>query len=334
MTPMPAALSVLLLACAPLRAAAPRPDWVTGESAAYPKAAYLVGVAEGPTQDRAGDKARAEISKIFGVTLTARTQVSASATIEAGRSSESQYVSDDVRSATGKFLEGVEVVDSWQDGEGAFYSLAVLNREHALKVLADKLAEVDRVFKESSSDLERAEGKFAALRAALKMQRAAKLRRQLNNDYRILSPDGKGLPAADSAHDDLERARRAVAAVTVSVAAAGDEAESVAARVVDSLGVYGIKTVEQAGRPDVLIELSSEGRRLPIENLTWFTARGRLKVKMSYGSTGEVFKRFEQSGDVSVGSPGACVRVCLTRLATRAAGSAYQVLTSPSTLDD
>jgi len=334
MSPIHAVFSLLILAASALRAATPQPDWLTGESAAYPRSAYLVGVGEAPSQDKAGDKARAEISKIFGVKLTAQTQVSASATMEGGRSSESQYVSDDVRSVTGKFLEGVEVVDSWKDGEGSFHSLAVLNRAHALKVLADKLAEVDRVFKESASDLAKAEGKFAALRAALKMQRAAKLRRQLNNDYRLLAADGKGLPAADSAHDDLGRARKAVAAVTVSVTAAGVEAESVASRMVDSLSVYGLKTVEQSGKPDVLIELSGEGRRLPIENLTWFTARGRLSVKMSYGSTGEVFKRFEESGEVSASSSRTCVRVALTRLASRAADTAYLVLTSPSTLDD
>ena len=128
--------------------------------------------------------------------------------------------------------------------------------------------------------------------------------------------------------------RRAVAAVTVSVAADGDEAQSVAARMVDGLGVYGLKTVEQSSQPDVLIELSGEGRRLPIENLTWFTARGKLSVKMSYGSTGEVFKRFEESGEVSAGSPRTCVRVVLTRLASRAADTAYTVLTTASALDD
>lgn len=327
-------LAFLILTASALLAATPQPDWVTGESAAYPKAAYLVGVGEAPSQDKAGDKARAEISKIFGVKMTAQTQVSASAVIEAGRSSESQYVSDDVRSVTGKFLEGVEVVDSWRDAEGSFHALAVLDRVHALKVLADKIAEVDRVFKDSASDLARSEGKFAALRAALKMQRAAKLRRELNNDYRLLAADGKGLPAAETAHDDLDRARKAVAAVTVSVTAAGVEAESVAARMVDSLSVYGLRTVEQSAAPDVLIELSGEGRRLPIENLTWFTARGKLSVKMSYGSTGEVFKRFEESGDVSAGSPRACLRVALTRLSSRAADTAYTVLTSPSALDD
>jgi len=327
------AFALLFLSAAGLAAAA-KPDWLSGDAAAYPKSAYVLGIGEGPTQDKAADKARAEIAKVFGTALTANTVVNASASIDASGSSESQYVSDDVRTSTAKFLEDVEVAQYWTDETGSVHALAVLDRGHALKTLADKIAEIDRDFSANAADLDKAEGKFSALRAALKLQQGAKSRRRLNADYRILNPDGKGVPAADSAHEALSRARRAVSALTVSVAASGEHAERMGARMIDALGYYGLKAVERGGKPDVVIELQGAAQPLPIENLTWFSAQGTVSVKMSYGSTGEVFKRFDESGEGSSGDPGQAVPAALIRLTDRAAVRAYQVLTSPTTLDD
>ncbi|MFI5345268.1 MAG: LPP20 family lipoprotein [Elusimicrobiota bacterium] len=324
----------LLLLPAALLAAPAKPDWLSGDSSSYPKSAYILGIGEGPTQEKAGDRARAEIAKVFGVELTAKSIINESASTDAAGSSESQYVSNDVRTSTAKFMENVEAVQYWTDESGAVHALAALNRAHALTTLGDRIAEIDRDFEANSADLDKAEGKFAAMRAALKLQSGAKIRRRLNEDYRILNPDGKGIPAAEDAHEVLTRARRAVSALTVSVTGAGASAGRLRSRMVDALEHYGLKAVESGQAPDVLIEISGAARPLPIENLTWFLARGTVSVKMSYGSTGEVFKRFDESGEGSSGDPADSVPAALTILTDRAAVHAYQVLTSPTTLDD
>ena len=129
-----------LLLSASAAYADPKPDWMSGDSPAYPKSAYMIGLGESSSQDKAADKARAENANAFGVVMTAKTQVSASEIGDGKSSSVSQSVSDDVRTSTAKFLDGVEVVQYWRDDEGYYHALAVLNRQHNLNVLAEKLA--------------------------------------------------------------------------------------------------------------------------------------------------------------------------------------------------
>ena len=135
-----------------LASAQDKPDWLTGASASYPKSVYLTGVGEGPSQAKAADKARAEVAKGFGVSLTAQSRVAASETSSGDSSSSWQEVSDDVRVSTQKVLDGVEIVANWQGPEN-WYAFAVLNREHNLKIFKDKLDESDREGKEQSEEL-------------------------------------------------------------------------------------------------------------------------------------------------------------------------------------
>lgn len=322
--------AVLLLLPALCRAEE-RPDWLSGVSAAYPKAAYIIGVGEGYSQEKAADKARTEIAKAFGVVLTAKSEVSAR---EGSDGTSSQSVSDEVRSSTAKFLDGVEVVSYWRDEEGAHHALAVLDRIHNLKVMSDKLAEIDKAQPEDAAAMEKAEGKFAKLRIALRLLKDGKNRRRINENYRVLNPEGKGIPAPDSSRETLSLARKAVTSVTVSIEASGENAKRVTSRMAASLGAYGLKTVEAATNPDVLIAVKGEGEMLRPENLMWYWAKGSLSVSMSYGSTGEVFKRFEESGQDAARNPGQAVETVLASLADRAGDHAFQVLTSPLALDD
>jgi len=99
---------ILVLVC-PWPGAAERPDWVSGTSSAYPKSAYLIGVGQGPSQEKAADKARAEIAKGLSLTVTAKTQATAQETSYGAESSFTQTVADDVRTSTAKVLDGVRI---------------------------------------------------------------------------------------------------------------------------------------------------------------------------------------------------------------------------------
>lgn len=324
----------LLLALSALLHAEPRPDWMSGDSASYPKSAYLIGLGEASTQEKAADKARAEIAKAFGVKLSAKTEVAAKEIADKSGSSYSESVSDEVRTSAARVLDGVEVVSYWRDDEGYHHALAVLNRAHNLKVLADKLAELDKTFAGDSESLGKAEGKFARLRLGLSLLKTIKNRRRANENYRILNPEGKGIPPPAAVSEVGAAARKAVSSVTVSVTAAGDESERVAARVVDGLANYGLKAVEAATTPDVLVELQGSGERLPAENLLWFWARGSMKVTLKHGATGEVFKRFTETGQESARDPQYSVSAVMTALADRSADGVYAALTSGNALDD
>jgi predicted 3-demethylubiquinone-9 3-methyltransferase (glyoxalase superfamily) len=312
-----------------------RPDWMSGRSAAYPRSAYLTGLGQGPTQADAADRARAELAKRFGVSLSA---VSRTAAVEAGSgdsSSSWQEVSDEVKTSVRKVLDGVEVAAYWQ-GPESWHAFAVLDRAHSLQVFADRLAEIDRSWEELCAELSRAEGKFARLRPALRLRRLAQDRRRLNADYRILKPDGKGVPAPASYQDALSRARKAVSAVTVAVEVTGRDGRRLTSRLMDALSATGLKVVEKAGaaRPDIVVESEAEGTPLPPENLTWYWARGSIMTRLSYGSTGEVFSRFEEAGQDAAGDPGTAVDLTLRALAERTAAHVFSAATSAELADD
>lgn len=327
-------LAVLLPAPLPARAEAP-PDWVSASSPDYPKAAYLTGVGEGPTQDKAADKARAEIAKVFSLEVRARTQSSAREVSDGAVSTYSQDVSDEVRTFTAKVVDGIEIARRWRAEDGTHYALAVLDRAHALKVIGDKISAGDKEFAELSERLGKTEGKFSRIRLALRLVALGKARRRFNADYRFLNPEGKGVEAPAAYPDALASARKAVSAVTVQVDAQGVSAPRVTTRLIDALSAYGLRATEKGGRaPDVLVSAVADGRGLRPENLTWFRAKGSLTVKMSYGATGEAITSFEEAGTGASGDPGTAVGATLAGLSDKAAGRVFKVLVSGDLLDD
>lgn len=330
-----ALLLSLFLASPSAYAADAKPDWLSGQSAQYPKSAYIIGVGQAENRDKAADRARAELAKVFSVNVEATGRSYMESVSDGRAESSSQFASDEVKSSTRKVLDGVEVPDYWEDGQGGVYALAVLDRVHSLKVFKDKLDEMDKDFAEARERMDKADGKFGKLKLALKLMRLAKTRRRVNADYRILNPDGTGLPAPEGQSEALGLARKAIAAVTVSVEAAGDEAGRAASRIIDGLSAYGLKVVERSDNPaDVVVEAKTSADPLPSDNLTWYWARGSILVKMSYGSTGEVFTRFEEAGQDAARDPSSSVGVVLASLSDKTAGHVFKVLTSNDVLDD
>jgi hypothetical protein len=327
-------LAILALAGAPARAAG-LPDWVSGSAADYPKAAFLSGVGEGPTQEKAADKARAEIAKTFSLEIQSVSQSSAREVTDGVKTSFSQDVSEDVRAVTAKVIEGVEIAKYARDEEGVHYALAVLDRGHSLSVFRDRLAADDKEFVELSGRLAGLQGKFARVKIALKLVGLGKARRRLNADYRLLNPSGTGIEAPPGYPDGLAAARAAVAAVTVQVDVKGVNGARVASRFIDALSAYGLRATEKTDRkPDILVESEGSGRNLRAENLTWFRAEGSLATKISYGSTGEVITRFETAGTGSSGDPRSAVGATLASLSEKAAARVFKLIVSGDLLDD
>lgn len=327
-------LLLTVLAAATARAET-APAWVSGNSPDYPKAAFLSGVGEGSTQEKAADKARAEIAKIFSLEIKAETSASASEVSSGGKSTFSQEVSEDVKTYTARIVDGVEIPRTWKSDSGTHYALAVLDRGHSMKVIGDKIADGDNEFADLAERLAKTEGKFSRIRIALKLVGLGKSRRRYNADYRFLNPEGRGIDAPANAPEVLSAARRSVSSVTVQVEVEGVNSERVRTRFIDALTVYGLRVTEKGGRaPDVLVSAVGDGRRLRADNLTWFNAEGSLRVKMSYGATGEVITSFEESGVGSSGDPSTAVGKTLSTLSVKSAARVFKIIVSGNLLDE
>jgi hypothetical protein len=316
-------MTLLGLALAAHVWAAEKPDWLSGRSANYPAARFVTGVAQASGADKAADKARTEVAKAFGVSLYARTETSER---ESSSGGYRQDVSDEVFATTSKVLDGVEIAERWQDEGGTHYALAVLDREHSLKVMADKLAELDAQFVKLAGELAGIEGRWQKLGRSLKILDNVRARKELNADYRVLNPEGKGIAAPDKAADAVALAKAALAEITVRVESKGEESELVAERLREKLQRHGLKVKSRAEEPDLLIVARSEGRALPAENLLWLWAEARLNVALLHD--GEELERFGFSGQAAARDPEDALRQALRSLSDKAAAQSYRLLLS------
>lgn len=158
-----------------------RPVWVNNKDE-FCKANQLCAVGEGAGPMAADANARKEMSKIF------ETKVKSSSTfITTGEST----LKDDVVSGESKddyyqrleetseqLLKGVEIVQKYE-GDDAIFSLAVLNKSRAAKLLKSEMQELDKEIRAYYKD-----GRRHSLFKALKL---FKIRNNLNARYEFLS---------------------------------------------------------------------------------------------------------------------------------------------------
>ncbi len=334
-TPAMIAASLLCLALFPAWAgAAERPSWVKDPSSDYPRATYLTGVGEGPTSEKAADNARAELAKSISLSVQTKSRSSISETSNGRASSSSQEVSDEVRTSTAKVLDGVEIARFWE-GPRSHFALAVLDRTRSLKILRDRLSEMDSESRALAESLPRTEGKFARLKSALRLTDLIRSRRRINGDYRVLNPEGQGVAAPPEAAAAAGEARKAAAALTLRVEAEGEQGETVAVRIIDGLASRGLRASQGGtGTPDLLIEARARGQALPPEDLTWYWAKGSVTVRVLRGSTGEVVTSFETTGQDAARDPGSSVDAVLASLSDKTAARLFAFIVSGDILDD
>jgi len=169
-----------------------KPDWIERESAQWPREMYVLGVGSGDERAMAEDRARAEIARVFTThvssALAANAAESSVRTDRTATRTEQISVSEETRSTTDKVLEGVEIVQVWQDPVSRqVYALAALDRQHAAARLDARLGAVER----SASPLRARLGapdRAAALAAALRLLRLERDRRALEGELGIVAP--------------------------------------------------------------------------------------------------------------------------------------------------
>ena len=122
-----------------------------------------------------------------------------------------------------------------------------------MKILRDRLSEMDSESRALAESLPRTEGKFARLKSALQADRPDPPRRRINGDYRVLNPEGQGVAAPPEAAAAAGEARKAAAALTLRVEAEGEQGETVAVRIIDGLASRGLRASQGGtGTPDLL----------------------------------------------------------------------------------
>lgn len=171
------------------------PDWTSGSSELYPAQNYLTGVGTGASRVEADDRARAEIAKIFNVRIEATDSSYESEWLNrSGDSSSNEYqqsLEARVTATSDKLLSGVQIAESWHDEKNrVYYSIAVLDRIKASRVLKQQMDDFDMAADEQVRRAEQSQSKLRSLGHYLKALHALDKRRELAGDLQITSPSG------------------------------------------------------------------------------------------------------------------------------------------------
>ena len=196
-----------------------RPDWVDGPAAQYPASEFLHGRGDAETVELAQERARADLAKIFEVSISVeasdmqRAQSGAAgARSEAGAGSGNGKTSknpDVVRyearseqrivTRTDKVVSGLRIAELWRapstdkTGGGRQYALAVLPRLQAGMALRQEIAERDDAI---NRQVQRARSTLDALDRAGFARRAVDLAREragFDKSLRVVDLGGRGV---------------------------------------------------------------------------------------------------------------------------------------------
>jgi LPP20 lipoprotein len=276
------ALAVLVLALA----APPRPEWIDGMPAAFPRDRFVTATGAADERDAAEARARAGVAAFFESGVAASTRVAETESRAAAGGVELRVQTlaarQEVAAVTAKLLEGVEIADAWTDASsGRVHALAVLERGKAVAALRSRLAEIDAevsgLGKRAAAEARRLERARLGHRTLSMAARRGPLLRDLAIlDPAALPPAPADLPALRSA------AERALSEVTVSVRATGDGAESVAAGASRAIVATGLRAVEAEAPHELSAALAVEAAP-PALSGEWTTVRVTARLSVNGG---------------------------------------------------
>jgi|CXWL01.1.fsa_nt_gi hypothetical protein len=301
---------------------ASRPAWVEGESPRWPRARYVVGVGSADDETSAADRARGEVSRVFTSAIDVDTTVdeSESNLTQGGRTNTSftQLVAQKVRTASKKILEGLEIVERWQDpSTSRYYALAALDKAKAMSAVEEKTQALDADAGQWKTRLDAAGDKFERAKAAAKLATLLKGRLELENDRRVLG--GGALPSTVDVSAARAAASKALAALDVVVTATGEGADEVETGVVTGLVVEGLtaKRGNPGDKGDLIIEAKSSQQAVESNDPRWKWSRAGATVTLKDGREGKTFSRFEVSDREAAADTGEARRRALAALAKK-----------------
>ena len=289
MTTAAAALLILL--------AAPRPDWVDGMPAAFPRERFVVAV--GTADDRAAAelRARAGIAAFFESRIAAAARVEETEGHATANGLELRVASlsarQEVTAATAKLLEGAEIAEAWTDAEGRSWALAVLDRARATDALRGRLAEVDAEVDALAARLGAETARFERARLAHRIVSAAARRPPVLADLRLLDPAAAQAPPAGVAKARAA-AERALGEVGVAVRVAGEAAGPVGTAATRAIVSTGMRAVS-AGAPHDLATIVDVEQAPAATDGAWAVARLTARVRVLQGAGTEAVVTFVET---------------------------------------
>ena len=242
-------LPLVLSACSAAKPQNAVPDWVAGNSGAFPASQYLTGRGEGDVLAVAQDRARADLAKTFSVDISEQSKdVSSYSQGNVGGnpvSRNSLDVSRNINTRTDAVLQGVVISDTWQDPQThAYHVLATLSRNKAAAALRQQIGDLDAGTQSSLSAAQASSDLFDKIAAAGQAVDAQQTRTGLQRELQVVDVTGQGMaPQWPLAKLQADRAAL-LKQLQVSVVAEGRDADGVKKLLAGSLADAGFTVAD------------------------------------------------------------------------------------------
>lgn len=282
-----------------------RPDWVETPARRYPAHLYLTGVGSGIDPTTAENRAKALIAEIFSTRIESTTSISESERLSSqGPAARFQATHQAIRATAQKEIAGVRIAEGWQDADGLFWSLAVLDRRQAQQALVAQIQELDRRVADAMADGGAADREgLAAIEPGTRLERARRAvriatalqaRASLSRDLGIAAVAGMTAPAPGA---DLAAAERWADQVLgdLHVAISGDlvaGSEAIASAIVGALAAMGLSADLADAPPDLEVEVTL-ALLPPLFQGGWHWARGSVQVNLMDARANALLQSFE-----------------------------------------
>ncbi len=298
------------------------PDWIDDPATSFPEARYLSAVGEAGDREDAGNRALANLAKIFEVAVEDTTLDFARASVET--SDEGAQITNEqesTRSVTTRarqVLEGAQIPSTWESPEGTSFSLAVLEKEPAARRFREAITDADR----QTSDLieyanRQAPNAVAALSA---LESARQIQVQRDADNRNLSVvRGRGIRAPYDQASLETMIRQALATLQFSTWGSSEYTDT---NLQNGIGRLGI-TYDEVSSYVLEGNLDTE----PIEERDgWYWLRGSLDLTLRRGEETLAQRRWPIKASAT--DPGMTEQRAGDQIVNRMPAYLYELLTS------
>jgi len=262
------------------------PDWINGPSEKYKTEQYLIGRGQAASAEEARDRARADLAKIFQVSVSVESedvQTYMQKSDAAGGSAKpagefAAQASRRITTHADQIVEGVQIAETWRDPlTRTHFALAVLPRLQASQRLRQEIEGLDAATRKYLDEARGTTDILAKIGAASHALDSQLERAGYQKSLSIVDPTGRGEEAewntAKLGADLAELLKRVHLATD-----APDVPPGFAAAVNGAVAGAGF-LIETGVKPDYVLEA-----RLPLEDLGlregWYWQHGTLEVTL------------------------------------------------------
>jgi len=270
------------------------PGWIDGAAINFPSEKYFVGVGVSNTCCSSAEKlsaskdaARAEIARIFRVKIESISEETLSSTLTGRGKYSSPEIRDNyssfIRSSSEMLLEGVEIKDSFKSKRGEMFTLAVLEKEKALKLFQDKIRKKIYEIKKIANEASHAIGEkkpFLCIRLNRKALLSALEIELLNAQIVVAGGEALSLAPEYSSSFIKIKIDRLFSGVSISIDGKDD---TVGSYILEELTAMGLRVKRGSDSADFLIKyeysLHDDGKLLLSDDYVSYKARSDLALE-------------------------------------------------------